>query len=158
MLSIGASTERPLNILIYINQRIKSDTVIRNTLRESKDCWDFVVVMSRNLLYVNYQVLKPLIEQLVEVLRKVKTKLDVDLDVNKLQEEIREKVSREPFEVIEKYPLISIINLIPHVLPYPIICNASSVFFLTLFTPEIKESIEETLKAILEEKERRGNK
>jgi len=61
-----------------------------------------------------------------------------------LKQKIKEKVkdtSEKTFMVLEDYPLITLMSLVPIVLPYPIVCNASLVFFLLHFSTPLQHII-----------------
>lgn len=146
VLKVGGSSIDPLNILIYVNQRTKKSKSIEDLLRDFKDCWDLVLVLSQNKLYVNYQVLKSLIE--LSYLRLERLGL-LDNNLQRNFEEVRKDISRELFLIIDRNPIISMVSLIPTVLPYPIICNASSILIFTLF-PEFKNIIHEALLKAIE--------
>lgn len=136
-LCIGGPSVSPLNILFYLRRRSISDEAIESLLKEFKDCWDFLVIVEDKILLINYRIvtiLNKLTKENLQNLKRGSDKIKTLVDEwEKAIERELEEVVRKSFMVFRGHPLISLICLIPAIVPYPIVCNSTAFFLVNIF-------------------------
>jgi len=154
-LYIGGPSVSPLNILFYLRGSI-SNEAIESLLKEFKDCWDFLVIVEDKILLINYRIVTTLNKLAKENLQNLKRGSDkiktlVDAWEKAIEREL-EEVVRKSFMIFREHPLISLICLIPAIVPYPIVCNSTAFFLVNIFPESLIFSLGPKFAEILLEK------